>query len=49
MFKLMKESGLVKVWVGLVLTEVYTENQVPSLFNLNTLVSEVLAELRAAA
>lgn len=39
-----KESGLVKVWVGLVMAGAYTLEQVPQLFNLREVVSEVIAE-----
>lgn len=44
MFKLTKESGLVKVWVSLVVAGVYTVEQVPALFGLDVLVKEVVAE-----
>jgi hypothetical protein len=37
-----KDSGLVKVWVGLVMTGVYKVDQVPSLFNLKVVVTEVV-------
>lgn len=37
-----KESGLVKVWVSLVLQGTYTLEQVPALFNLKTVVTEVV-------
>lgn len=37
-----KESGLVKVWVGLVLSDVYKLDQVPPLFNLKVVVTEVV-------
>lgn len=37
-----KDSGLVKVWVSLVLSRAYTLEQVPALFNLKTVVSEVV-------
>lgn len=37
-----KESGLVKVWVSLVMTGAYTLDQVPALFNLKTVVTEVV-------
>lgn len=39
-----KDSGLVKVWVSLVLAGTYTLEQVPQLFNLKTLVTEVVNE-----
>ncbi|MFV0497505.1 MAG: hypothetical protein ACK5L0_04930 [Candidatus Fimivivens sp.] len=38
-----KDSGLVKVWVSLVLLGVYNVEQVPGLFNLRTAVSEVIS------
>lgn len=37
-----KESGLVKVWVSLVMTGSYTVDQVPKLYNLKPIVSEVV-------
>lgn len=37
-----KDSGLVKVWVGLVLAGAYTVDQVPKLFNLKEVVTEVV-------
>ncbi|WP_164848623.1 hypothetical protein [Paenibacillus sp. DCT19] len=37
-----KDSGLVKVWVGLVLSDVYRLDQVPALFNLKSVVTEVV-------
>ncbi|WP_176476016.1 hypothetical protein [Paenibacillus sp. 7523-1] len=37
-----KDSGLVKVWVGLVMTGVYKVEQVPALFNLKVVVTEVV-------
>lgn len=40
-----KNSGLVKVWVSLVLTGVYQVEQVPNLFNLRAVVSEVVGVL----
>lgn len=39
-----KDSGLVKVWVSLVLAGTYTLEQVPQLFNLKILVTEVVNE-----
>lgn len=39
-----KNSGLVKVWVSLILSGVYTYDQCPNLSNLKTVVGEVLAE-----
>lgn len=38
-----KTSGLVKVWVSLVLLGVYTKEQVPALFNLRDVVSDVVS------
>lgn len=35
-------SGLVKVWVSLVMTGTYKLDQVPNLYNLKTVVSEVI-------
>ena len=40
-----RNSQLVKIWVSLVLSGVYTKEQVPRLFNLRDVVLEVLAEL----
>jgi len=37
-----KDSGLVKVWVGLVMVGVYKMEQVPKLFNLKDAVNEVI-------
>lgn len=37
-----KNSGLVKVWVSLVLQGVYTAEQVPELSNLKVVVTEVV-------
>ena len=37
-----KNSALVKVWVSLVLSGVYTLEQVPALFNLKEVVAEVI-------
>jgi hypothetical protein len=37
-----KNSGLVKVWVSLVLSGIYTIAQVPNLFNLKEVVTEVV-------
>ena len=39
-----KNSGLVKVWVSLVLAGTYTLDQVPQLFNLKEIVTEVVNE-----
>ncbi|WP_163976661.1 hypothetical protein [Paenibacillus alvei] len=38
-----KDSGLVKVWVGLVMVGVYKMEQVPKLFNLKEVVNEVIS------
>ena len=40
-----KNSGLVKTWVSLVLCGVFTVNQVPNLFNLRTVVAEIINEV----
>lgn len=37
-----KDSGLVKVWVSLVMAGLYTVDQVPKLFNLKEVVAEVV-------
>lgn len=37
-----RNSGLVKVWVGLVMAGTYTLDQVPALFNLREVVAEVV-------
>jgi len=37
-----KDSGLVKVWVSLVMAGTYTLEQVPALFNLKEVVAEVI-------
>lgn len=37
-----KDSGLVKVWVSLVLSGTYTLEQVPALFNLKEVVTQVI-------
>lgn len=37
-----KDSGLVKVWVSLVMAGLYTVDQVPKLFNLKEIVTEVV-------
>lgn len=37
-----KDSGLVKVWVGLVLGGAYKLDDVPRLFNLQEVVAEVV-------
>ena len=40
-----KNSGLVKTWVRLVLCGVVTVEQVPALFNLRTVVAEIVNEV----
>lgn len=40
-----KNSALVKTWVSLVLSGAYTKEQVPKLFNLRDVVSEVVDSL----
>lgn len=40
-----KNSGLVKTWVSLVLCGVFTVEQVPALFNLRTVVAEIVNEV----
>lgn len=40
-----KDSGLVKVWVSLVLAGTYTYAQVPNISNLRTVVAQVLTEV----
>nr|DAV40784.1 MAG TPA: hypothetical protein [Caudoviricetes sp.] len=40
-----KDSALVKTWVSLVLSGAYTKEQVPKLFNLREVVSEVVDSL----
>lgn len=39
-----KDSGLVKVWVSLVLNGTYSLEQVPELLNLKDVVTEVVNE-----
>lgn len=40
-----KNSGLVKTWVSLVLCGVFTLEQVPNLFNLREVVTEIVNSL----
>lgn len=40
-----KDSVIVKTWVSLVMAGTYTVDQVPNLFNLRTVVQEVLGAL----
>lgn len=40
--KFTKDSGLVKTWISLILCGVFTLEQVPNLFNLKSVVSEVI-------
>ncbi len=42
-----QNSGLVKVWVSLVLAGTYTLEQVPNLSNLRAVVTEVVGEVAA--
>ena len=41
-----ENSGLVKVWVSLVLNDTYTLDQVPKLFNLKEVVTQVVNSLQ---
>ena len=41
-----KNSGLVKVWVSLIMSGTYTREQVPELSNLKECIVEVLNELK---
>lgn len=43
--KFTRNSGLVKTWVSLVLCGVFTIEQVPNLFNLRSVVQEVVSEV----
>lgn len=40
-----KDSGLVKIWLSLVLVGTYTVDQVPRLFNLRDVVAELVGNL----
>lgn len=40
-----KNSGLVKVWVSLILLGSYSVENVPKLFNIKTVVTEVINEV----
>ena len=40
-----KDSALVKTWVSLILSGVFTVEQVPKLFNLRDVVSEIVNSL----
>lgn len=40
-----RNSGLVKTWLSLVLSGIFTVEQVPALFNLRTVVAEIVNEL----
>lgn len=42
--KFTKKSALVKTWVSLVLMGVYTVEEVPNIFNLRTIVQEIVNE-----
>lgn len=37
-----KESGLVKIWVSLIMAGIYKLEQVPALFNLKEVVTQVI-------
>ena len=41
-----KDSVIVKTWVSLFMAGAYTADQVPNLFNLRTIVQEVLNGLK---
>jgi hypothetical protein len=41
-----ENSGIVKVWVSLVLNGTYTLDQVPNLFNLKEVVTQVVNSLQ---
>ena len=43
--KFTRNSGLVKTWVSLVLCGVFAIEQVPNLFNLKSVVQEVVSEV----
>ena len=45
LYKFIKDSGIVKVWVTLIMGGTYTFEQVPKLFNLRECVQEVLIEM----
>lgn len=45
--KFTKASIVVKSWVGLVVKGIYNFNDVPKLFNLRTVVAQVLSEQEA--
>lgn len=40
-----RNSGLVKTWVSLVLCGIFSVEQVPGLFNLRTVVAEIVNEV----
>ena len=42
--KFTKNSALVKTWVSLILMGVYTVEEVPNIFNLRTIVQEIVNE-----
>lgn len=44
MFTFTKKSALVKIWVGNVQQRLYTEDEIPEIYNLKDVVLEVLAE-----
>ncbi len=41
-----KNSGLVRVWVSLILAGIYTLEQVPKLSNLKEVVTEVINDMQ---
>lgn len=43
--KFTRNSGLVKTWLSLVLAGVYKIDEVPALFNLKAIVTEIYNEL----
>ena len=43
--KFTKNSSLVKSWVSLILAGIYTVDDVPELFNLKSVVQEVVSEI----
>lgn len=45
MFKFEKESIIVKSWVSLIMAGTYKLEEVPNLFNLKNIVTEVIKEL----
>ncbi len=43
--KFTKNSSLVKSWVSLILAGIYTVEDVPELFNLKSVVQEIVSEI----